>query len=213
MSNSSNINWKSILLEAFFVVLGVVLAFTANEFREHRNNKNRAQAAMESIIDELSANQQTVMAAIDYHSSLMDTLHKFYRAYGNDPDRYPSAGVFNQGFVNPASTVSRAWDTASTTGVVEHMTYDEVLLISQVYEKQKHYETQGVMAATEIYAFMFNKGLQEMVKNYSNLTTMIGSFAYTECDLVRTYAEVLPRLKSDYVTIDTPAFCEYMPQR
>ena len=43
---SSTINWKAIFLEAFFVVLGVVLAFAANGYRESQNNERRAETAM-----------------------------------------------------------------------------------------------------------------------------------------------------------------------
>ena len=207
------INWKSILLEALFVVLGVALAFSANTYREQRNNERRAAAALASIIEELESNQKNVIETIDYHSTLMDTLYKFTRRHGNDPDRHPSNQLFHKGFMNPATPISQAWSAASSTGVIEYMPYDDVLLMSKIYDNQKRYETQSVLVATEIYSLMFNQGMDGMIKNYRNLSTIIGSFVYRECELIDAYAEVLPVLREDSLTVDIPVFCSYLPKR
>lgn len=74
---SENINLRVILLETFFLVLGVLLALGANNWREQHNNEQRAETARLSILEELKSNQEAVTAAIDYHSYLMDTVYKF----------------------------------------------------------------------------------------------------------------------------------------
>lgn len=213
MPRTASINYKSILLEAFFVVLGVVLAFAANNFREQRNNERRAEAALLSIVDELESNHASFIKAIEYHSFLSDTLYKFARSYGNDPERYPSGQLFSKGFINPATPISRAWDAAASTGIIEYIPYDEVLLISKVYENQQRYETQSVMVATEVYSLMFNHGIEGIRKKYQNLANITGSFFYRECELVSAYAEVLPALRRDSVTVAIPQYCNYLPKR
>jgi hypothetical protein len=206
MACDKKIEWKPIMLEAAFVVLGVVLALTANGIREAYNNQRRAETALVSILDELASNQEAVAAAIDYHGALIDTLSKFTSAYGNDPSRYPSGAVFSRGFVSPGQTVSRAWEAAATTGVIEYMPYDEVLLLSQLYEDQRLYQVQGMAVSEQIYGRIFDQGVQGVIRNYRNLQTVIGTLA-------RAYAGILPRFPVDSSVGNVHESCQYMPTR
>lgn len=211
------INWLAILLEAFFVVLGVLLALGANNWRDHHNNQLHAETALISIVEELHANHEAVNTAINYHSYLMDTLYKFMGRYANQPDKFPDADVFNKGFTNPAVPLSRAWEAANATGVIEYMPYDQVLLISQVYKSQEQYENQSHAIGQQIYGRMFNEGMGGILQNYKNMTQIIGTFAYNECGLAFAYKEVIPQLKQstnqDSTQLEIPVFCNYMPKR
>ena len=164
-------------------------------------------------MEELSSNHEEIVASIHYHGFLMDTLHKFMRVYGNDPNRYPGSDVFHKGFINPATPLSRAWDVASNTGVIEFIPYEDVLLVSQVYENQDSYDMQSSMVGAEIYSLMFNEGIEAMGRNYRNFTSIVGSFVYRECELANDYARVLPKLRRDSSTVEVPVFCSYMPAR
>ena len=213
MPNSSPIDWRSIFLEAFFVVLGVVLALGANSLREQRSNERRAETALTSIVDEMRSNQHLVEASIDYHSYLMDTLYKFTARFGDDKSRFPSGRIFHKGFVNPARIVSRAWDAVETTGVIEFIPFETVLQVSQVYENQRQYELQGSAIGSELYARIYDDGLEGLSRNYKNILTIIGTFVYRECELVRAYGDALLELVPGEATASVPAFCQQLPPR
>ncbi len=210
---SKSINLRAILLETFFLVLGVLLALAANNWRENSNNRQRAAMARASIVEELATNHNAMEGAIGYHSQLMDTLYKFMRQYGQTPDRFPGTEVFHKGFVNPASTLSSAWDAATGAGVVEHLPYDELLLIARIYKLQEQYEIQSRSIGQQIYSHMFDEGTQAIVQNYRNLVQIIGSFVYTECGLAEEYARVIPLLKKDSQEVSVPPTCQYVPRR
>ncbi len=68
------IHWQSLLLESFFVVLGVVLALGANAWLQNRADLEAAQTARESIREELVTNRADVVKAAQYHFGLVDSL-------------------------------------------------------------------------------------------------------------------------------------------
>ncbi len=107
-----SINWRTLLLEAFFIVLGVVLALGANNLREQRSNVQHAATALESIRDELETNRQAVDNALAYHAHLSDTLRTYLQPAsqrdGATPAPQPDMGVFSEGFIHPATTFSTA---------------------------------------------------------------------------------------------------------
>ncbi len=208
-----NINWASIVLESFFVVLGVVLALTANEFREAHNNAKRAEKALVSMLDELEANQTRIHASIDYHAYVMDTLRAFTRAYGETTGRYPSARLFHKGFLYPARLVSHAWEASSSTGVVEFMDYDTVLLLSQLYENQRGYELQSTAVAERIYERIFDQGVHGVAKNYVHLQSIIVTFIQRECELARRYQDTFSVLIDDVRVVEVPDLCAFFPER
>ena len=211
--NENPINWRATLLEAFFLVLGVVLALAAGDWLENQNNKKRAATALVSIIEELNANHQSVSVAINYHSQLLDTLYKYMQQHIQESESFPDANVFPKGFVNPASPLSRAWEAASATGIIEYMPYEDVLLISQVYMSQERYEAQSLSIGQQIYGRMFEEGTMGILRNYRNLTEIIGALVYTECSLATEYARVIPELLQDSTSVSIPQFCQYIPKR
>ena len=139
-------------------------------------------------------------------------------AIGRDQDTKPQGRLFTQGFVKPAQTSSRAWDTAVSTGVVEHIEYQDVLNVSQVYEQQKQYENQSMMVAAEIYTMLFNQGLDGITSNYQNLNAILGTFMYRECDLAKSYNHLHQEMgrTAKAATADSlgvPGVCMQMPGR
>ena len=162
-THQRSINWRTLLLEAFFIVLGVMLALGANDLREQRNNVRDAATALESIRDELAA-----------------------------------------------------WQTANVTGTISYMAYDDVLLLSRIYESQRQYYDQQKLVGQNIYTTFFNEGYAGMLRNIDNLQFIIGTFMYRECQLLEDYDEVLPQLPTREQALaypPAPEFCTFMPRR
>lgn len=182
--------WKAVkltLFEAVFVVLGVVLALGANEWREARAQRQQAQTALAEIIAEVDANQEAVEQSLRYHRALIDTL-RVYQASSTEP---PPVRLFSRGFVFPAQVYRTAWTSASETGALSHMDYADVLRFSKVYAQQDVYAAQAQSLGQIVYQEIYRGGSRSIAANYRNLTDIIGTFAFRERELVETYEHIL----------------------
>lgn len=193
-------SWRSILLEASFVVLGVVLALAANEWRQHAAQQQAARTARASIHDELLANRERVRSAVLYHAMLNDTLHTLVARSAPQPP----AGLFARGFVHPAPTYATAWETAQATGIVAHLPYRDVLELASIYEQQRTYVRQAEQVGDLIYTRLFTSGYDGVLANYRHFTSILSTFIYRECGLLAAYERLLPEAPDD-----VPPVCAY----
>ncbi len=202
-----------ILLEAFIVVLGVVLALAVNEWREHYNRNQHAETALEGILSALDVNRKAIDSALTYHLQLADTLRGFTRQASQGALPYP--GLFSKGYIAPATLLNTAWDAANATDAVTNMNYADVLMLSRIYEEQRGYEYQARLGGQLIYAKLFSEGHEGMVRNYANLSTIIATFWYIECGLLESYGQVLAQLgeASEPEVDELPALCQQVLRR
>ena len=206
------------MLEAVFVLLGVILALAANEWLQYSNQKAEAEAAIVSIQDEIQVNREAVVGSPDYHFQLTDTfvaLLQQAQPGANENQVFPDSRIFSKGFILPASLLSTAWQTANSTGAVSNMNYEDVLTFSRIYEQQRDYEQQSRMGGQLIYDKLFNEGFGGMVRNYANLTTMIFTFFYRECAILETFDEMLSEFGRTEASIDeqSAATCKRLTGR
>lgn len=210
------IDWRPILLEAFFVVLGVVLALAANEWRQGQSDRRSAATALESIREELAANRASVLEAAQYHIHLTDTLNVLRRqAPAGGGAAAPSPRVFSKGFVSPAPLLSTAWETAGATDAVRHMAHDDVLVLARIYEQQRRYAAQTDQIGGLIYSEMFARGMDGMVRNYANLSSIVAALWYRECGLLLGYERALGELRDSpsAARAPVPARCRRASER
>ena len=181
----------SAMFEAFFVVLAVVLALAANEWRQNRADREHAASALASVVQELQANRAAAEESREYHSGLMRMIFEARtestRLDGRD---------FPRGFVFPARLFRTAWESAAETGVLSHMEYATVLELSRLYAQQARYEAQVKAISELIYGELFRKGASEMAEDAEGLASLIGAFSYRETELVSIYDEMLALLEA-----------------
>lgn len=180
----------SSLFEAFFVVLGVILALAANEWRQNVADREQGHEALRSVVEEIRTNQGMVQESLEYHGGLLEMIGE--AAQESAP---PPARNFPRGFVSPARVFKTAWLAASETGALSHIPYETVLELSRVYSHQDRYETQARLAGELIYTELFRGGTDAILENYINLATLIGTFRYREAQLIDLYATALAALK------------------
>lgn len=208
------LDWRPILLEACLVVLGVVLALAANEWRRAHNDRASAAAAMASIREELATNRTAVLESARYHIQLSDSLIALRNgAPGPAGPRTADISVFSRGFVLPARLLHTAWDAAEATGAVRHMGLDDVLLLSRVYDEQDYYRRQTDQVGQLIFGRIFDQGMQGMVANSPNLVNIISAFWYRECQLLQSYARVPGVVDDGDGQADLPERCRAMAAR
>ena len=179
--HTKEIAFKPIIIEVLFLVVGVALAFAANEYREYRAELKRSELALESVLEEVKQNRSAVEVSLNYHSSLMDTLNKviqgnYQRIARGQKKVDVDIRLFGRGFISPARTLSTSWDAAKSVNAVSAMEYKDVLKVSRLYAKQDGYERQAQMVGSVIYRGMFEKGALVIVHNYEFLAVIICTF-------------------------------------
>lgn len=195
MTNKTKDAIRSALFEASFVVLGVILALAANEWRQDRADKQQSQQALATIFEELKTNRSAVAEAMDYHHGLIEML------FADHEDGWrPEARQFTRGFVAPARTSRTAWETAAETGAFPKTDFTIVKDLSHVYAQQERYEVQARSVGEIIYGEMFKGGTAAIAANYKNLASIIGTFAYREKQMLEVYDEMISTMESGDLT-------------
>ena len=127
-----------ILIEAFFLLVAVVLAFAVDEWREQQELEGRALEARSAIIAELKSNREELQEARD---ELDAALAQLDRAHSDTAPVEPEAGERRALSVNLSLALlsSAAWRTAQSTEASRRMEYEWLLSVSRVYELQAMY--------------------------------------------------------------------------
>lgn len=188
-SQPPQVSLPQAFFEAFFVVLGVLLALAANEWREDRRAAAHAATALSSIVDELRTNRDAVASSLDYHRTLAGKLRE-HRAAGSTPD----IRTFGRGFVHPASVLRTAWSTAGATNAFEELDYDIVLALSQIYATQGAYENQAQSIGQLVYQQIMEGGTEALLARHRQLGEIITTFLWREQTLLGHYDQVLTEL-------------------
>lgn len=189
MTEKTKDSIKSALFEAGFVVLGVLLALAANEWRQARADDEQSRQALVTIVEELKANRTAISASMEYHTGLMQVLWAEH-----EDDWVPSMRDFSRGFIFPARVSRTAWDSASETGAIAKTDFSLVVEISGIYAQQERYEAQARSIGEVIYGELFRGGTEAVARNYRNLGGIISTFAYREKELLARYDETLASL-------------------
>jgi hypothetical protein len=178
----------SALFEAAFVVLGVVLALAANEWRQARVHRAEGENARTAIANELRANRHLLDSARIYHRRVIGTI------FSSPPDTKFDAQTFRGGFIQPAQVSTTAWEVASETGALSHIPYPEVLAISQVVALERRYDAMALSTGQLIYGELYRVGPNGVAANARNLASILGSFTYREDQVIRQIDSTLALL-------------------
>lgn len=186
MKESTRQAIRGAAFEAAFVVLGVVLALAANEWREQRASATRAEHALTSILEELETNRASVAESLEYHSGLLEAIQETAATSAQ-----PDIRTFSRGFVSAANVHRTAWESASATGAFEELDFEHLLDLSRVYAQQERYAHQADSISPLIYEELYRGGTSRILENYRNLASLIGSLAYRERELLELYDRTL----------------------
>lgn len=181
---------KGLIIEVLSIVLGVLLALGLSEWSEERQHRAQANVALDNILLELESNQ-TVLTMI--HDNNTATVAAMKDA---SPDDDP-----NQNFIPGLQLQETAWEAFLSTGLSNYASYDDVLILSQLYSIQDIYKQTGrqlVEATMQMSAFAVvqakevdNKEFQEQFLIYFEMLSAI------EEQLLLSYDEVVTELSND----------------
>jgi hypothetical protein len=177
---------KSAIFQAVLVVLGVILAFGANEWREGDIKRREAAEALASIREELAANREAAASSAAYHAEKLTLIGE--RRGAQAPLALQD---FPKGFISPATLSTAAWTSAAETGALANLDYKVILDLARLYDMQEVYHNQSLTAGDIIYERMFDDGIASIPANPAGLSAFISTFLYREQALVKAYDETL----------------------
>jgi len=129
---------KSVLriaLEVVMLSVGVFLGLTGEQWREHRQHRESAEASLRRFRTEIASNRRSVASVKDYHVTMRDRIDKYLAA--TDKDR-AAATVSMQG-IQPAFLEHTAWDLALATQSLAYIDEQLAFALSRVYSTQQEY--------------------------------------------------------------------------
>lgn len=183
---SVRIGLGSAIFQGALVVLGVLLGFLISEWQADQSRRAEADLALASIIEELAANRDAVVAARSYHGEHIAMIDRATK------DKTPlDMRNFQRGFIAPAQTSTAAWTSASETGALSHLPFEKVLALSRIYSQQAAYQQQQATVATVIYTNLFESGPEGIARQSTGLRAIISTFFYREQQLEEAYSEAL----------------------
>lgn len=172
------------------VVLGALLALGFSQWKDQRNDRARAQAALESIRSELRANRNEVLRAQRYHATLADRFDRLQQQGATQP-RWED---FPQGLLSPARVVSTAWQSSLTTGAAAQLPYSQLLVLSSIYETQASYARLSDALLASTYQDLMRGGAQRLLNSYANFAPVQRDFSGKEAELLQAYDSALRKL-------------------
>ena len=182
-TNQNSDRWRKLvgpaLFEAAFVVLGVVLALAANEWREARLHRAEGESARTAIANELRENRRLLDSSRTYHRQVMGGV------FSAPPATTFTVQHFSGGFIQPAQVSTTAWEVASETGALAHMPYQEVLAISQVVALERRYDAMALSTGQLLYGELYRVGPNGVAANGRNLASILGAFSYREEQVIK----------------------------
>src|SRR5690606_10279309 len=129
--------WGTLVVEATFTVLAILLALAADDWRQRRENRALADAALSTFAREIGDNSRRLAAVRPYHDSLAAGFARASLVTGRGE---PAAlGTVHPQFrgVTPPVLLSTAWQSALTTGALRHVDYATIQALASVYAAQE----------------------------------------------------------------------------
>ena len=176
--------------DVVLIVVGALLAFVTEEWRDARHQRARVAIAVVSIRNELALNRSLVAKAMAHHRQMADTLTKLVASH-----RRPDVGIYSNGMWNPAILTSTAWEAARETGALGDMPLTTVLRIAPAYETQERYRAATEALGASIMNDIRHDGMERVLRDqFAQFVTLDVDFANRERRLLRAYDTALGSL-------------------
>jgi hypothetical protein len=180
-----------ILIEIGAIVVGVLLGFTLNEWRENRNNQKIADSVLHTIAAEMNYNHRQIEGSFAYYHAIRAKIDSVYRA---DPERagamYGYQLVGWRGAMTPMLR-SSAYQMALMTGIVKDIPFETANALSNIYTVQSILEK---LDDATIINFSQDTG-------FTSLSTIRHQF--------NLYLELMPSVIGMYQYLGKPILEEY----
>lgn len=121
------------IFESALIVLSVLLALWANDWRERRSHEAALEVAYHSLLAELSENMELLQR--DEYLAHHENLGRRYRAGSNTGDLSVADAIFESG-AHPAPLSNSAWLSFVASPVARDLPFDLRMALTRVYREQ-----------------------------------------------------------------------------
>ena len=131
-------NLTQLLLIVFSVVLGIFLS----ERIEEQKNKKEAMKLLSKIKSEVMGNKKLLEYWAPYHGEISKSLDSLYKSEIFIEDFIDDKSVLFKEVLTRGNFMGRmpsgdAWDIAKSHPLIVNIDYDELLILSKIYNQQK----------------------------------------------------------------------------
>jgi hypothetical protein len=181
---------KSLLnigLEVLLIGTGVFLGLMGEQWREHAQHRDVAEASLRRFRAEMVTNRQAVVGVKDYHVATKKSLETHFAA---DAKARQTADVRING-LQPVFFEHTAWDLALVTQSLAYIDPPLAFALSRIYTAQQEYAelSRGMMQA------MYLRTPAENLEAFlAAVAIYYGDLVEMEPRLLRMYDEVLPQI-------------------
>lgn len=180
------INWSLLLIEAFLVVLSVLLALGLNSWRESRANNNLALRALSTVSEEFSVNCSRIQDFQEYHLAV---------ANGERDSEGLQIGLIR----------NDSWDSAQSTGATAHIEFETASIIGQIYASQSDHRTLFQSYIEALFTKISTEDSLETAHGKLDVVT-IRELVRIQDDLLTFYSEFEEALETNYGRIVSSGF-------
>ena len=129
------------ITQIILIVFSVVLGLYLSERLEDRKNEREADKLLSKVKAELKDNRRILDEWVPYHREVVESMDSIFSSeeFINDfiENRESFYGIFPKETMMGETPSDDAWDIAKSHPLIVNLDYDELLVLSKVYNQQK----------------------------------------------------------------------------
>ena len=176
-------------LEVLLISAGVFLGLMGEQWREHTQHRELAEASLRRFRTEIRANQAATSAVHDYHVALKDGLEAFFKSGKPKTPQNFQVDVHGLG---PVFYERTAWDLALANGSLAYIDADLAFALSRVYTSQQGItDQQRSIVQSTVYGRSWSTDFEGY---WRSVLFYLEDIAILEPAQLKLYEDVLPKL-------------------
>lgn len=207
----------TLALEVFSIVLGVMLALGANEWRKHANQQDLKQRTLRMIGEDAMQNRRILARRIELHDALKADVSASTQLLSQGVTTFPdSLKQLNFGII-PLNT--SAYETARAAQVIPLLDLEMASALARMHEiirinRALEDAMRGASSDLNYYAIVQSEqedrppsetALAQSFNAFINVGNALSDMVRNERGLHRSFGQLLHRLHADGIAVDTTA--------
>lgn len=207
----------TLALEVFSIVLGVLLALGANEWRKHANQQDLKQRTLRMIGEDAMENRRILARRIELHDALKADVEASSKLLSQGVTTFPdSLKQLNFGII-PLNT--SAYETARAAQVIPLLDLEMASALARMHEiirinRALENAMRDAAYTLDYYAILQSEqqgtspseaALAQSFNAFINVGNALSDMVRNERGLHRSFGQLLHRLRADGIAVDTTA--------
>lgn len=176
---SEEITLARVVLEIGVIVLAVLLALAADQWRQGRADDRLAEATVQAVRSEMAANVNALTRALETRNTQIELF------------RNGGEGQFS---LQAAFLRTDAWETAQSVGAAPLLDFDLISKLSEIHQLQLEYQWQSrtagqIVAYAQVFAPLFVE-VEDARAMFSGFVQVLYDMRSLESSLLARYEEL-----------------------